>query len=208
MENSVKYFIVITFLVITIFASTPVFSAEFTPIQLSLFYPAQIFPKETKVQGLRINLIYGVNDEMTGIDLGVVNKTTGTTQGLQLGLFPLGGVNVTEELEGFQFAGFWGGANLASGDVSGIQISGILVGFNKAKDLNGIQIAAALLGANTAVNSKGMQIATLYNQAEQLHGLQVGIVNVCEQLQGVQIGLANIVKGSNPTFLPLVNARF
>lgn len=208
MESQMKF--IILALSLTFLLSTPItaFSADTTPIQLSLFHPAQIFPKETKVQGLRINLIYGVNDEMTGIDLGVVNKTTGPTQGLQLGLFPVGGVNITDAMDGVQFAGFWGGANIAHGDVSGIQLSGILVGFNKAGDLHGIQIAAALLGVNTAKNSNGIQISTLFNQAEGLNGLQIGIVNVCEQLKGLQIGVANIVKGSNPTFLPIINARF
>jgi len=182
-------------------------SAESTPIQLSLLHPVQVFSKETKVQGLRINLLYGVNDEMTGIDLGVINRTTGPTQGLQLGLFPFGGINITEDLHGLQFAGFWGGVNLAYGNVSGLQLAGILAGFNKANDLNGIQIAG-IIGVNLAKDTNGAQISTLYNQANEIRGFQLALVNVCEKMEGVQIGLANIIKDSSPAFLPIINARF
>lgn len=195
-------------LMFLILFSFPAFSAETTPIQISLFNPIQLFQQETKVQGLRLNILYGVNKEMTGIDIGVVNQTNGPTQGLQLGLFPFGGFNITNELEGVQFAGFFGGANSANGNVSGMQLAGILAGFNKAENLTGIQIAGILLGVNLAKDTKGIQIATLYNQAEQLSGLQIGLVNVVNNLHGVQIGLANIVRESSPVFLPIVNARF
>lgn len=200
--------IVILAFTVSLLSPFSAFSAESTPLQLSLLHPLQIFPKETKVQGLRINLLYGVNDEMTGIDLGAINRTTGKTQGLQLGAFPFGGVNITGNLDGIQFGGFWGGVNLADGDVSGLQISGIFGGFNKAGNLNGAQIAGILLGVNLANNTKGIQIATLYNQAEKIKGIQIGFVNVCKQMTGVQIGLANVIKESRVPFLPVVNARF
>lgn len=203
-----KSIVLLLSLTFCLLLTIPAFSAETTPIQLSFFNPIQLFSEETKVQGLRLNFLYGVNKEMTGIDLGVVNQTNGPTQGLQLGLFPFGGFNITNELEGVQFAGFFGGANSANGNVSGIQVAGALAGFNKAENLNGIQIAGILLGVNLAKNTKGIQIATLYNQAEEINGLQVGIVNVAKSLHGVQIGLANIVKDSSPIFLPIINARF
>jgi len=179
MEGKMKSFVALMLLVISLIMPMSVLSADTVPIQLSLFHPVQIFNKETKVHGLRINLLYGVNDEMTGIDLGLVNRTTGPTQGLQLGFFPFGGINISEDLEGVQFAGFWGGANIAYGKVSGLQLSGIVGGFNKANDLNGIQLAGILLGVNLAKNTKGVQISSLYNQATQIKGLQLGLVNVC-----------------------------
>lgn len=222
-----KTFVVVLLSVFSLLIPFSAFSAEWTPLQVSLIHPVQVFPKETKVQGLRINLLYGVNDEMAGIDLGLVNRTMGTTQGLQLGAFPFGGFNITEDLEGIQFAGFygganiankdvsgvqisgvWAGANFANGDVSGLQVAGIIGGINKAGNLDGIQIAGILLGVNLAKNTKGIQLATLYNQAEEMKGLQIGIVNVCKQMRGVQIGVANIIKESKLPFFPIVNAGF
>lgn len=222
-----KTFALIMLSFFSLFIPVSAYSTEWTPLQVSLVHPVQVFPKETKVQGLRINLLYGVNDEMAGIDLGLINRTTGTTQGLQLGAFPFGGFNITENLEGIQFAGFYGGANIAHKDVSGAQISGIWAGanfanrdvtglqlagivggINKAGNLDGIQIAGILLGVNLAQNTKGVQLATLYNQAEEMKGLQIGIVNVCKQMRGVQIGLANIIKESTLPFFPVINAGF
>jgi len=203
-----KLFVVTLSLMCSLLIPMTAFSAETTPIQLSLFHPAQLFPKETKVHGLRINLPYGINDEMIGIDFGLINKTTGLTQGLQLGLFPLGGINITEELEGIQFAGFYAGANIANGNVSGLQISGLFAGYNKAYDLQGVQIAGILVGANLAKNVDGIQLASLYNKAEEIKGMQIGIVNVCNKMKGVQLGLVNIIEDSVPMFLPIINARF
>lgn len=222
-----KVFVVVLLTVCSLLSPSLGFSAEWTPLQVALLHPVQIFPKETKVQGFRLNLLYGVNDEMAGIDLGLINRTTGKTQGLQLGAFPLGGFNVTEELEGIQFAGFygganiankdvsgvqisgiWAGANVAGGDVSGMQIAGVIGGINKAENLDGIQIAGILLGVNLAKNTKGIQLATLYNQAEDMEGLQIGIVNVCKKMRGVQIGVANIIQEGKLPFFPIINAGF
>jgi hypothetical protein len=183
-------------------------AADSTPFQLALFHPVQLFPKETRVQGLRIDLLYGVNDELSGVDLGLVNRTTGPTQGLQLGAFPFGGVNITDSLDGLQFAGFWAGANFASGDVTGLQIAGILGGMNIAGNLKGVQISGLLLGLNMAQNTRGLQLATLYNQAEDMQGLQLGLVNICTRMRGVQIGLANVIKESKVPFFPIINASF
>jgi len=222
----VKLFIKSIIVVSFSFLACSAYAVENTPFQLSLVNPIQIFPEETSVQGLRINLIYGVNKDVNGIDIGPVNRTTGTTKGLQLGAFPFGGVNMTENLAGLQFGGFFGGVNIASGEVTGLQISGIYAGINNAGNLNGVQIAGILgginraenlrgiqisgflLGINLAKDTKGLQITTLYNQAESMHGLQLGLVNVCKQMTGIQIGLVNIIQESKMPFFPIVNASF
>lgn len=182
--------------------------AEVTPFQLSVVNPVQLFPEETRVEGIRINLLYGVNKEVNGIDLGPVNRTTGTTKGVQLGAFPFGGVNMTENLEGLQFGGFWGGVNLAGGEVTGVQVSGLIGGINKAGKLRGVQISGLLIGVNLANDTKGLQLATLYNQAETMHGLQLGLVNVCKRMNGVQIGLVNVIEQGKLPFFPIINANF
>jgi len=111
-------------------------------------------------------------------------------------------------MSGAQISGIWAGANFANGDVTGLQLAGIIVGINKAGNLDGIQIAGILLGVNLAQNTNGIQLATLYNQAEEMKGLQIGIVNVCKQMRGVQIGVVNIIKESKLPFFPIINAGF
>lgn len=115
-------------LVITISLALPAYGADRTPVQLALINPVQVFPETTSVQGLRINLIYGVNANLQGLDWGLVNRVTQATSGLQLGAFPVGGVNITGDLKGLQLGGVWGGVNIAEGDATGMQLLGILGG--------------------------------------------------------------------------------
>ncbi len=214
------------FVVVMSFFAISAHAAEWTPFQLALVNPVQLFPEQTTVDGVRINLLYGVNKEVNGVDYGVVNRTTGTTQGVQLGAFPFGGVNMSENLYGMQFGGILGGVNIAGGDVEGLQFSGIFGGINKAGNLKGVQVAGALgginmaenvsgaqiagsyLGINLVKNMSGVQIGTIYNQARVMEGLQLGLVNVCNKMHGIQLGLVNIITESNVPFFPVVNARF
>jgi hypothetical protein len=53
-----------------------------------------------------------------------------------------------------------------------------------------------------------VQIGTLYNQAEAIEGVQLGLVNVCNKIKGAQIGLFNVIMDSKVPFLPIINARF
>jgi hypothetical protein len=79
---------------------------------------------------------------------------------------------------------------------------------NIAGNLKGVQISGLLLGLNMAQNTRGLQLATLYNQAEDMQGLQLGLVNICTRMRGVQIGLANVIKESKVPFFPIINASF
>jgi hypothetical protein len=116
-----------------------------TEFQASLFYPAQLHPADYSIDdGLRLNLIYGVNENVRGIDIGIVNKANGDAGGFELGMvnevkMNFQGVqigliaNVTRHsCQGFQ-AGVY---NDAEEDMRGLQL-GIV---NHAGSLNGIQI--------------------------------------------------------------------
>ena len=50
--------------------------AQSKPIQLSLVSPVQMFKSNTAIAGIRLNLIYGKNVSVTGLDWGLVNNTT------------------------------------------------------------------------------------------------------------------------------------
>ncbi len=118
-------------------------AAQSKPINIALFNPIQIFPESNSITGLRINLIYGKNAAVTGLDWGLVNSVgSGGFTGVQWGFVDLcdgnflglqgGAINLTEQnVEGFQ----WGLYN------SGAHVSGFQLGFvNNAGSMKGLQI--------------------------------------------------------------------
>jgi energy-coupling factor transporter transmembrane protein EcfT len=139
-------FVVITF----IFTATSAL-AQPHPIQVALVTPVQIFPEDDQISGLRLNLLYGRNSTVTGLDMGFVNHTTaGLSKGVQLGF-----LNMTEtDFMGWQH----GWANVTQGDFEGFQWGF----FNYAKFANGLQLG-------------------FVNYAESMKGLQIGLVNIIKQ---------------------------
>ncbi len=47
-------------------------SPDWTPFQLSIWNPVQLFDENRDVYGLRANLFYGKNRDVYGIDLGLL----------------------------------------------------------------------------------------------------------------------------------------
>lgn len=122
--------------------------AQDNPIQLSLFNPVQIVPENESISGLRLNLIYTKNVNVTGFDWGLVNHTTGKQLGVQWG-----GVNITDGgFSGWQ-AGF---VNISRGNSVGLQTSWVNYhgGF-----FNGLQFS-------------------IVNYSATLKGLQLGLINI------------------------------
>lgn len=138
-----EFFSKYTLCVLLIFSTNKI-AAQDKPIQLALFNPVQIFNENTSITGLRINLIYGKNATVSGLDWGLVNHmTAGVSKGVQFGLVGIveadyvgwqdNCVNITnEKFEGLQF----GVVNYA-GTVNGVQIGLV----NYAANMNkGLQI--------------------------------------------------------------------
>ena len=134
-----------------------------TPFQLGIAGTAcQLFPEETAVTGLRLNLVASRNDSVSGVDLGFVslgsemqavrvNLYNGSDyhfSGLEVGL-----VNNDTAVSGMAVGLF----NTVDGDISGMQI-GV---FNRANVMTGLQIG-------------------LFNQATTLRGLQIGLINIID----------------------------
>ncbi len=153
-----------------------------TQLQVSLFHPVQIFPDVYSVDGLRLDFIYGINEDLQGVDIGIVNEIKGSAHALELGA-----------------------DNRISKDFSGGQF-GL---FNEVKrDFKGFQLG---LIANIARRScEGFQASVFFNDAqEELRGLQVGLINHTGSLYGVQIGLLNFNDDRKYLgFLPFINAAF
>lgn len=98
------------------------------PFQLSLFNPAQLFPENASVEGLRFNLVYGKNANVSGLDVGVANHVTGQFWGLQWAML----ANITDGT----MRGLQGGAFNQSTAARGVQIGFV----NVAKQYHGFQM--------------------------------------------------------------------
>jgi len=55
---------------------------------------------------------------------------------------------------------------------------------------------------------QGLQIGALYNGADYMQGLQIGLINTARTMIGVQIGLVNVVQDNDVPFMPIVNCAF
>ena len=154
--------------------------ADAGPFQLSLFDPIQLASSDESVSGLRIGLIYTVNDNVSGLDWGLVTKTTGDQVGIQVGAIHL----VDGNFKGFQDGLY----NRVSGDFVGWQHGVINI---------------------THGSTSGLQ-SGFYNRSGAFHGVQVGAWNSAESLDGgLQIGFLNFNKSGEPIgFLPIINFGF
>ena len=139
----------LTILVCTLTAIS--IQAQTKPVQVSLVTPIQIFPEKYTIAGIRLNLLYGRNVAVQGIDIGLVNHTTtGQFQGLQYGL-----VGLTD-------ADFTGWQDCAV-NVTQVRCEGLQFGL-----------------VNYAGNMSGLQLGFV-NYAKKMKGLQIGLVNIIKQ---------------------------
>ena len=152
-----------------------------TPIQLAFAAPAQIYRESASVMGIRLSVFLGRNRDVTGLDLGLANSTTGNFSGFGAGL-----VNF---VDGDGSALQVGCVNSCNGYFSGIQLSGFLN--HVGGDSNALQVGPI----NVVKGTQG--------------GLQIGVINVAKVLNGVQIGLININSSSDTvSFMPILNMAF
>jgi hypothetical protein len=159
-----------------------------------------------------LNLAYGSNRSVTGLDAGLVNVAVLGQSGIGLGLVNIsdhlsgisaGGMNYTTRLAGGQF----GLLNTAQDAVSGCQVAGLM---NLSDQVRGMQVHFGILG-NGAVDVAGAQLVLLagYNLTDRITGLQMAmfgfnyanasvhgvqfamLYNYAKNLKGLQVGLLN-----------------
>lgn len=148
---SPKTFIAIAFTILAFMILSLPAAAQEKPIQISLFNPVQIFSEDYSIAGVRLNLIYGKNTRVSGLDLGLVNHTTsGLSKGVQLGFVGL----VDEDFVGLQ----GNDINIVKNHFEGFQW-GIV---NYAKSASGFQLG-------------------IVNYAGTMRGLQIGLVNIIKK---------------------------
>ncbi|MFC1528440.1 LA_2272 family surface repeat-containing protein [Candidatus Latescibacterota bacterium] len=154
--------------------------SDVKPIQISIWNPVQLFNSSTSIHGIRLILLYGVNQDIIGLDwVGVIHKVNGDMVGWQEGIINIVGGNVRGFQDGF--------VNYVKGEFWGLQTS--IVNINKSRTI-------------------GLQ-AGFYNSTNDMNGVQFGAVNIAKTLYGLQIGIININKSGNLLkFLPIVNFSF
>jgi len=135
-----------------------------SPIQISLVTPVQIVKADKSVSGFRLNLIYGRNADVTGIDWGIVNHVTGNGFAWQDGF-----VNIVEK----NFTGLQRGTvNMTRGEFTGLQVGA----FNQSDTGHGVALGVV----NVSKHMRGLQFG-LFNMTETMHGLQIGVGNVIQK---------------------------
>lgn len=162
--------------------------AQSSPVGVSLFNPVQFPDQSRSISALRLNFIYAVNQDLSGLDFGLllpINVLNGDLNGVQLGLY-----------------------NGVDGNGSGIQWST----FNHSgESFSGWQMGAVNFSSG---HTTGLQTGIM-NSSDSMGGLQLGLINHTKDLYGVQVGLANInsspgrFPGSMPVeFFPFFNWSF
>ena len=143
--------------------AAPARALDLSPLQIGLWGPnAQLFPPETEVIGLRLNLARSDNLDVTGLDVGLVSRAR-RMNAVQVNL-----ANVVEA----EFAGLGAGLYNRAGSLAGLQ-AGL---FNQVDhDVGGFQLGLF----NAADDVTGFQIGFL-NRTVSLRGVQIGLVNINE----------------------------
>jgi hypothetical protein len=220
-----------------LFSGASVVEAAFTPLQISIWDPVQVFPADWSVVGVRANILHGVNARVYGLDIGLLsNRTTSSGGGLSIAMIngawgeSLGGFVGLESFVGqirpsrrrhdngctyvgAQLGVFNGAESLYGMQFGSVNVAnymnGIQIGHicNRAGNVNGIQLASFANRADG--NVAGLQLSQLFNICDgTVNGGQISVVNITKNLNGFQLGLVNIVKDSSVRFMPLCNVQF
>lgn len=190
-------------------------------IMLSVCSPGQLPAPSYTIHGGRLSFIYGECRELYGLDISMSGYVRERMYGAQLG-FILNYVDIGAGYQsGFanfvehEFYGFQDGAWNHAADGCGMQ-NGVV---NTAGYFAGYQDAGAI---NWADEMDGFQAAGLWNHAGIGYGMQLGFVNTAgyfagfqwgvfnwaNDLDGLQLGLVNVVANQPVPVLPFINIGF
>lgn len=173
--------------------------------QAALWAPEpQLVPATESVSGIRLE-VYGENKNMTGLDIGFANSTTGDFTGFS------GFISLYNHVGGTTTGVQWGVVNLTEGAVVGWQGSFINVNSSSVK---GLQTSFVSWNDIAKADFTGLQLGFI-NTGKHVTGVQLGFVNYAETLKGVQIGLWNQVNARDwdqfaplPKVFPFINIGF
>lgn len=143
-------------------------------------------PDEGDVNGFRFTLLFGQNDRMGGLDIGLLSLNESAR--LEGVAFVLGMHKLTQDMDG---GAAFSLVNLHEGNDSGLNAAFINM-------VNGAEHGVDLGFVNIAKGRTMVDIAA-FNLAPKSTA-QVGIINVADEIVGFQIGFLNIAKNG---FLPV-----
>lgn len=212
-----RYFLLGVLVIGLILIHNPVWGGKWTPVGFSFLGDLQYPPKNYSIRGVRFNLSLSENENLTGLDFGVVNQVNSRLRGLQAGgmnyaplaeglqfglvnsSFDMGGnavvgaqvglMNYTSNLHGIQA----GGLISDGGNITGAQVSVISSGFPRM-GIDKLEVQGVQMGGLTsfAGDVTGLQASLLGNWAfDDVRGMQIGFYNRAESLTGVQVGVIN-----------------
>lgn len=144
------------------------------------------------VDGIQASWVFCMNRLMNGI---MANFVTNINTGMMNGVQATFGFNRAGDLNGLQASSF----NYTC-DVKGFQAAAI---GNITGDVIGFQASVVY---NQTGDFTGFQTA-LINNAEEVTGLQVGLINLAKR-KGFQFGLLNFIEDGWLPFFPVVNFCF
>lgn len=166
-------------------------SAAFAEAGFQFAAPGVRAPDDPEVSGMRFSVLYGVNQSMRGLDVGLLSMSeTSSMSGLAL----IGGVHkVTTEMS------------------SGVSFS--LMNYHTSRDsgVNGafINVLNDTSGAfNTGffILAKGATLVDLGGiNMSQSSKAQIGFLNITQEIHAFQFGFLNMAKNGFLPIFPIVN---
>ena len=167
-------------LLAAVLCAAPAFAGDTGIIKLSLWGDIAIAAPNNK-------------DHVTGIDIGI-GSSTKKVDGVQVDLI----YSEADTVRGVNDAWIYAKSNTIYG------LQNALVTVNERKVM-GVQAGWVNIAHGEVT---GAQFG-IYNQVEDLHGLQLGFVNNARHIsKGLQIGLVNIAKNGWFPVMVIVNGRF
>jgi hypothetical protein len=148
-------------------------------------------PNDPNVNGFRFALIYGQNDGMRGLDLGVLSMSE--SENLSGAAFVLG---IHKLNRGMKSGAAFSLVNIHDGDDSGLNAAFV----NKVNNATG---AVDLGFVNIAEGTTMVDIGG-FNMAKSSTA-QVGFINVAEEIKGFQLGFLNMAENGFLPVFPIFN---
>jgi hypothetical protein len=184
--------------------------------------------EDAVVNGIGVGVMQ-VAGIMQPINIGLLGLVAKKMNGLSIGGFFIGGGNIN----GLSVSGLATMAESENSVISGISISGLCVGAEKA--INGLAIGGLAAISNVSINGAALSLAYVgcgnnfkgvgvtggylesdifkglaiagYAKTNQMHGLSIALFNRTKELHGIQLGLVNYTE-NNPKglrILPFIN---
>jgi len=151
-----------------------------------------------RVQTVRAYLLT-IGGTSTGISIGGIGVgAAGEVKGVSIGGI---GVGSGKAVTGLSI----GGIGVGAPALNGLVISAIAAG---AQDVHAIVIAGAFFKVEPRGRFDGGSLSLVNNVRGEQHGLTIGLFNYARELHGAQVGLINISDNSGSRrVLPLISVR-